>query len=107
MLEIVNEIAKQKNLADFSVIRCDRSGVFYGKVLSLEYQTAIVVSCRRIYWWEGAASCTQLALDGTSEPAKCLFPAVEPIKLVTDVIEIIPMTKKALESLNSVAVWKA
>jgi hypothetical protein len=67
---------------------------------------ATILQARKIWYWEGAASLAQLAVDGTSKPDKCKFPTpVEKIE-VTEVIEILDATEKARKSIESVPVWK-
>ena len=65
-----------------------------------------LTNCRRIWYWDGAASISQLAIDGTSKPNDCKFPA--PVKEITilDVIEIIPCTEKAEASIKAVREWQ-
>jgi hypothetical protein len=91
---------------DYSIIRGDRSGVFYGIIETREGSEVSVLNCRRVWYWTGAASISQLANDGTSSPETCKFPEAVKKQLILDAIEIIPMTEKALESLNSVEIWK-
>lgn len=62
-------------------------------------------NARRLWKWEGAASLSQLATDGTSKPSDCKFPCeVDTIELL-NAIEILDCTQKAQESIASVAVW--
>ena len=99
---------KNKNGLRMVIIRTYSAGVFYGY---LEYEEDTLagikvklLDARRIWQWAGAASLSQLAVDGTSKPDKCKFPCkVSENTLIA--IEIIPMTEKAVESLNNVSVW--
>jgi hypothetical protein len=54
----------------------------------------------------GAASLSQLAAEGTKDPEGCKFP--QPVDEITviGVIEIIPTTKQAQDSINAVPIWK-
>ena len=61
---------------------------------------------RRIWHWGGAASLSQLATDGTSAPENCKFHAPVDEVLLTEAIEIIPITDKARESIASVKAWR-
>lgn len=94
------------NGLEFKIIRSDRAGVFAGYLKTLNNQTAVILNARRIFYWSGAASLSQLAIDGTSKPNDCKFPeAVSKITL-TDVIEILDVTAKAKQSIDSVKIWK-
>ena len=59
-----------------------------------------------MWMWAGAASLSQLATDGTSKPNRCKFPCKVDEVTLTEVIEIIPMTQKAIDSIEAVPVWK-
>ena len=85
--------------------RTQYAGVFAGVLVELKGDTALLMDARRIYRWEGAATLSQLANTGTASPDKCKFP--EPVKhvLLNGVIEMIPITKVALKTINAVPVW--
>jgi hypothetical protein len=90
---------------DYVVVRGDRSGVFAGYLESKKEREVVLRQARRIWYWSGAASISQLAEDGTSEPENCKFPkAVNKIQIL-DVLEIINCTKTAQKSIESVKVW--
>lgn len=92
------------------IIRADRAGVFFGTLVGKENTPAGVevelMDCRRLWYWDGAASLSQLAVDGVSAPEKCKFTVVVPQMIVMQVIEIIPCTDKAIKSIENVAIWK-
>lgn len=100
--------AEVKTVKDAVMVRCESAGVFYGTMVEhdLASGTAKLSNARRIWYWSGAASLSQLAVDGTAKPKECKFPVAVPEITVAKVIEVIPMTQKALDSLNSVSVWK-
>lgn len=92
------------------IIRADRAGVFFGTLLMKKDTPAGVEvelnDCRRLWYWDGAASLSQLAVDGVSVPDRCKFTVVVPQMIVMQVIEIIPCTDKAIVSIEKVATWK-
>lgn len=97
---------KENNIGKFVIVRGDNSGVFAGTLAAREGQEVQLTDCRRIWRWYGAASISQLAIDGTSDPGSCKFPApVEEITIL-DAIEIIPCTEKAEASIKAVREWK-
>ena len=88
------------------LVRTYSAGVHFGELVKREGKEVTLKNARRVYYWDGAATLSQLAVDGTSLPGKCKFPcAVKEITL-TEAIEIIPMTAKASLSLYGVAVWE-
>ena len=94
-----------KKASSYKIIRSVNAGVFAGDLVSLKGDVAVLKNARRIWYWDGAATLSQLALDGTSKPENCKFPA--PISVtVLGVIEVIDTTAKARASIAGVRVWK-
>ena len=89
------------------IIRGDRSGVFFGEITSRIGQEIIVKNCRRLWYWTGAASISQLALDGTKRPNDCKFTVTVPELTILDAIELIPCSEVAAKSISEVEAWKA
>ena len=106
----INEIAQSAsfNKDGYCIVRCVSAGMFFGFVKSFDMAKGIatIENARRIWYWCGAASPSQLAVDGTSKPKECKFPCAVEVMHVAEVIEVIPVTQKAFDSLNSVEVWK-
>ena len=90
----------------YCMVRTKDAGVFAGTVKSLEGQTAVLTNARRIWYWSGAASLSQLATNGTSDPKKCKFPVAVDEVMLMEVIEIIPISDDAKQSIADVPVWK-
>ena len=91
------------------VIRTYSAGVFAGELVSFDEATSVAKlnRSRRLWYWDGAASLSQLAMEGVSKPQNCKFPLkIEGEHTVCGVIEIIPMTEKAVKSIEGVPVWK-
>lgn len=88
------------------IIRADRAGVFYGTLSAKEGTEVELTDCRRIWYWRGAASISELALSGVTEPLDCKFSVTVPSIIVTGVIEIIPCQNKAVDSIEAVPAWK-
>lgn len=88
------------------IIRGDRSGVFFGKLADRSGQEVKLEKCRRLWYWDGAASLSQLAVDGTTVPGNCKFTVTVDEMEILDAIEIIPCTDKAIESIEIVREWK-
>ena len=88
------------------VVRTERAGAWVGNLISRKGTETVLENARRLWYWDGAASLSQLAIDGVSKPENCKFPESVKELLVMGVIEIIPMTDKAIKSINEVAIWK-
>ena len=88
------------------VIRADRAGVFYGILTAKEGTEVELKDCRRIWYWDGAASISELACTGVTKPNSCKFSVTVSSVIVTGVIEIIPCEDDAIKSIENVPVWK-
>ena len=88
------------------IVRGDRSGVFFGTLSARNGREVELTNCRRIWYWEGAASISQLAAEGTANPENCKFTITVDFIVILDAIEIIPCTPQAIQSIENVAVWK-
>ncbi len=88
------------------IVRADRAGVFFGEIKSKNGNEVEMKNVRRLWYWEGACSLSQLAVDGTSKPDGCKFTVVVPEMTLLNIIEIIPCTQKAIESIEGVKEWK-
>jgi len=90
----------------YVIVRTYSAGVFAGFLESRNGQEVVLTNARRIWYWKGAASLSQLAMEGTSCPNECKFPiAVDRVELL-EAIEILDVTEKAKSSIESVPVWK-
>ena len=92
----------------YYIIRCDRAGVFFAKIAERRGNEADLEDCRRLWYWDGAASLSQLAMEGVTAPRNCKFKftMAVPSMTVLGVIEIIPCTEASVQSINGVRVWK-
>lgn len=102
--------APLKDGMKYQIIRAASAGVFAGYIESIENtlagRVAVVRNARRLWYWSGAASLSQLAVDGTSKPNDCKFPTEVDRVEVSNVIEILDCTDKAKKSLQGVKVWE-
>ena len=107
-----NETAKvtadtaKKELHPYVIVRGDRSGVFAGELVGRFGQEVTLRDCRRLWYWDGAASISQLAVDGTKKPGGCKFTVPVESIVILDAIEIIPCTDAAEASIKAVKEWK-
>jgi len=102
----ISEKASKKSGNKYVIVRTYSAGVFAGYLESFKGKHAVVLNARRLWMWEGAASLSQLAMEGVSKPDKCKFPCeVDRVEL-TEVVEVLDVTKEAKESIDGVNVWK-
>lgn len=91
------------------IVRCTHAGVFFGtlKEFDKENRIAVLGNCRRLWYWSGAASLSQLAVEGVKCPRACKFTVVVDEMSVMEVIEIIPCTDDAIKNIEEVEVWRS
>ena len=89
------------------IIRGDRSGVFFGCVTRIDpdMNTLELERAIHIWSWQGAANTAELAAHGVGKPNECKFVAAPDRIQIWDVIEVIPCSAAAAESLSNVPLW--
>ena len=88
------------------MVRTYSAGVFLGLLAERDGKEVVLKNARRMWYWDGAASLSQLATEGTSKPKNCKFPAPVDEILLTEAIEIIPATEAAIASIAAVPAWR-
>ncbi len=93
-----------------TLIRSYAAGVHFGYLKDEKFTEAgkvvTLVNTRRIWYWDGAASLSQMALEGVNKPENCKFSVEIESNEIVNVIETLPLTENALLNLQKVAIWK-
>jgi hypothetical protein len=98
---------KKKETNRYVICRTYSAGVFAGYLESKKGKEVILTKARRLWRWEGAASLSQLAMEGTKKPNECKFPCeVTKVELV-ECIELLDVTEAAKKSIAMVPAWTA
>lgn len=92
---------------DYVVVRTYSAGVHAGYLKSKDDKNVVLTNARRLWYWEGAASLSQVAGTGITAPDECKFPAAIAEIELTEAIEIIPCTDKAKSIIEGVEEWIA
>lgn len=98
-----NQVDQQER---YYIIRADRAGVFFGKIKERTGDEVVMTEVRRIWYWNGAASISQLAVEGVKHPELCKFTVIVPEMTILGVIEIIPCSDAAVANIKAVDVWR-
>ena len=91
---------------DYVICRTQSAGVFAGTLTDRNGMETTLTNARRLWYWAGAASLSQMAITGTSKPKECKFPAEVPEVVLTQTIELLSVTEIAQKSITEVPVWK-
>ena len=100
--------ALQELIGKKVIVRCTDAGVFFGTLTEFDAGNKIakISLCRRIWYWYGAASLSQLAKEGVADKKSSKFTVTVDEIIVCGVIELIPCTKQAIDNIESVPVWR-
>jgi hypothetical protein len=111
-IEINGEIYIKKSecepskLSDYVIVRTYSAGVFAGYIESRNGQEVVMRNARRLWYWDGASSLSQLSMEGTTKPENCKFPCeVDRVELL-EAVEILNTSAKSEQSIKSVKIWK-
>lgn len=92
------------------LIRSYAAGVHFGYLKNEKFtesgKVVTLVNTRRVWQWDGAASLSQMALEGVNKPENCKISVMIDENEIVDVIETIPLTKEAFLNLSNVTAWK-
>lgn len=88
------------------IVRSRGAGVFFAEIVKRNGNEVELANARRLHYWDGAASLSQLAMEGVKKPNKCRFTMAVDSCIVMEVVEIIPCSPSAVENINAVPIWK-
>ena len=90
----------------YVIVRTHSAGVFAGYLDSRNGREVVLLNARRLWRWSGAASLSQLAMEGVKNPNSCKFPC-EVIRVeLLEAIEILDVTSSAEKSIKDVPIWE-
>ena len=89
----------------YVIVRTYSAGVFAGTIAKRNGQEVSMTNARRLWYWKGAASLSQLAIEGVKYPAECKFAVPVNVELL-DAIEIIEVTPTARKNIEAVPLWR-
>ena len=87
------------------IVAAGIGGIHVGFLKSKSGQEVVLVGARRVQYWKGAASISEMAIRGVSSPNECRFSAAVPEITLTQAVEIIPVSTKAQSNLFGVPIW--
>lgn len=90
----------------YYIVRAKEAGVFAGNIKERNGDEVTMTNVRRLWYWDGACSPSQLAVDGTKKPENCKFTVTVPEMVILGVIEIILCNDVAERSIKAVKEWK-
>jgi len=92
--------------SNYVIVRTYTAGVFAGLLTKRSGKEVEMKNARRLWYWKGAASLSQLAMEGVKCPNECKFPCPVDKVVLTEAIEILAVTRAARKSIEGVPEWK-
>ena len=87
------------------IARIERAGVFHGTLDYIDNEIIRLKDARRIYYWNGALSVTDIAAKGITG-GKVTIP-VTTVEFMSDkVVELNECSEEATKSIEAIKVWK-
>lgn len=96
----------KKVVKPYVIVRTFSAGVFAGTLEDKNGKEVTLSNARRLWYWSGAASLSQLAVDGVKDPQNCRFPVEVAEVRLTEAIEILSVTDIARDSIAGVPIWQ-
>ena len=100
MSKVTNDMIGKKVIA-----RGTNSGVFYGTLAEQEGQEVRLTNVRNLWKWSGARCLMDMAKDGVDDPRSCNFSVFLSEIVMTDCIQILPVSEKAMSVIEAVPEW--
>ena len=106
-----SSISKLENKASttglpYVVVRSRDSGCHAGFLKEEDGNTLTLIDSRRLWYWDGAATLSQLANEGVTKPESCKFPDEVSLITIYGCCEKITATSAAFNSIKGVPVWR-
>ena len=106
---------KDAQAGQYVIVRSVNAGVFAGFLAApvtglgdgTPLSSVTLTDARRIWYWDGASSLSQLAEEGVSKPGNCKFPVAVGMVVLMEVCEVLAVTAAAQASIAAVPVWES
>lgn len=89
------------------VVRSADSGAWLGKLESRDGTEVVLKDAIRLWYWDGAASLSQLAAEGVNKPDNCKFGVPLKSAAILGVCEVLDATEDASVCVRGVEPWRA
>ena len=90
---------------EYVIVRSYDAGCFAGYLAKKDGREVTLKNARRLWYWSGAASLSQLAMEGVADKSNCKFPCEVGSIIIDNVCEVINATEKARKIISEVKVW--
>ncbi len=91
----------------YVIVRTFSAGCFAGTLEKRDGKEVTLSKARRLWYWDGAATLSQIATTGPSKPGNCKFPIEVDEIVLTEAIEVITASEEARKVIAAVKTWTA
>ncbi len=91
----------------YVLVRCRDAGVHAGTLVSNKGRTVELKNSTRIWYWNGAASLSELAVFGAKNPATCKFGVKVSAITLLEACEIIVCGPAGAKMIQETTPWRA
>ena len=99
--------ARKAKAKPYVIVRCRNAGVHAGEFVSRKGQEVTLHNSRRIWYWSGAATLSELAVYGAKNTTECKFGVKLPVIEVLDACEIIACQPEGETMIRNQPEWRA
>jgi hypothetical protein len=103
--ENTNQSLSADMIGEKVLVRSKSAGVFIGELVAKNGQEVKLKNSRRIWYWQGACSVSQLAVDGSKNLDQCKIAKIVPKEIIEESVETIQMSEAAYSNLWSAREW--
>lgn len=110
MKKVAKRVAKRVGSVEtvkYVIVRCRDAGVHAGEYVRHAGREVVLNNARRIWYWKGAASLSEIAVHGCKFPAGCKISLPVLSLTLLEACEIIECLPEGEKFLREVIAWKA
>jgi hypothetical protein len=98
--------AAKKEKGRYVIVRCRDAGVHAGEYVSHKGREVVLENSRRIWYWSGAASLSELAVYGAKNVSACKFGVAVVRITLADACEIIECCEDGAAMICNCPEWR-
>ena len=89
----------------YVIVRSDKAGVFFGILVEKNGEELTMTNVRKIYYWSGANTVEDLAVNGVKNPQNCKITRPVNNLVLKTFDQIIVCEEAAINNLKNVSIW--
>ena len=95
----------EKFIGKHVIVRSHMAGVFFAILKEKNGQELILQKARKFYRFDGANTVEDLADKGSSNPVGCKLTVEIDEMIISEYVQMLPCTKKAIDNIKKIKVW--